>query len=111
MCPSTPITTSTAEPVVVRITGRVRPDDVPRLCAELTAKLGARRDDGDPTEAVCDVRELTRADLTAVDAVARLHLTARRLGCELRLRDAPAELGALLHLVGLGALARPSRPD
>ncbi|MEU3598336.1 STAS domain-containing protein [Streptomyces sp. NPDC006798] len=107
MCPSTPITTSAADPVVVRITGRVRPDDVPRLCAELTAKLGARPD----TEAVCDARELTRADLTAVDAVARLHLTARRLGCELRLRDAPAELGALLHLVGLGALARPARPD
>ncbi|MFE3098140.1 STAS domain-containing protein [Streptomyces sp. NPDC059248] len=108
MCPSTPTATSTADPVVVRVTGRVLPADVPRLCAELSAKLGDR---GDP-EAVCDMGGLTRADLTAVDAVARLHLTARRLGCALRLRDTPAELTALLHLVGLGTLTRGAQtPD
>ncbi|MFF3555553.1 STAS domain-containing protein [Streptomyces tsukubensis] len=103
MCPSTSTTSSSTEgPVIVRIAGRVFPADVPRLCTELSTKLG----DGTAAEAVCDVRELTGADLTTVDAVARLHLTARRLGCRLVLRGTPAELQALLHLVGLGALAQ-----
>ncbi|MFJ8231568.1 STAS domain-containing protein [Streptomyces sp. NPDC094448] len=101
MCPSTSTTSSAEGPVTVRIAGRVLPADVPRLCTELSTKLG----DGTAGEAVCDVRELTGADLTTVDAVARLHLTARRLDCRLILRGTPAELRALLHLVGLGALA------
>ncbi|QDY78664.1 STAS domain-containing protein [Streptomyces qinzhouensis] len=109
MCPGTSTTTTsgdTGDPVIVRISGRVLPADVPRLCAELSAKLG----DGTAGEAVCDVRELTGADLITVDAVARLHLTARRLGCRLSLRDTPAELLALLHLVGLADLATHSGP-
>ncbi|HWC10920.1 MAG TPA: hypothetical protein VG455_06820 [Acidimicrobiales bacterium] len=40
-------------------------------------------------------------DLSAVDALARLQLAARRLGCSIRLRDACSELSELLDLVGL----------
>ena len=42
-----------------------------------------------------------RADLAAVDALARLALAARRLGCAIRLRDADPDLIGLLVLVGL----------
>jgi hypothetical protein len=42
-----------------------------------------------------------RPDLDAVDALARLALAARRLGCAIRLRDADPDLVGLLALVGL----------
>jgi hypothetical protein len=41
------------------------------------------------------------ADLDTVDALARVVLTARRLGCAIRLQDADADLVGLLVLVGL----------
>jgi hypothetical protein len=42
-----------------------------------------------------------RPDLALVDALARLQLVARRLGCSIRLRHASAELLGLLDLLGL----------
>ena len=42
-----------------------------------------------------------RRDLALVEALARLQLAARRLGCSIRLRDPCAELCGLLDLVGL----------
>jgi hypothetical protein len=47
------------------------------------------------------LRRVERADLVAVDLLARLALAARRLGCAIRLRDADPDLVALLALVGL----------
>jgi anti-anti-sigma regulatory factor len=91
----------TTEPIVMRIAGRVTPADVPRLCEELSTRLtgtGAK-------EAICDVGGLTHPNLAAVNALARLQLTARRLGCRIRLRNAGPELQALLDLVGLGEAA------
>lgn len=41
------------------------------------------------------------ADLTLVDALARLQLAARRFGCSIRVHGTGADLGALLELVGL----------
>jgi hypothetical protein len=47
-----------------------------------------------------------RPDLAVVEELARLELTARRVGCSIRLRDVRAELCQLLDLVGLsGVLA------
>ncbi|MFC5799695.1 STAS domain-containing protein [Streptomyces formicae] len=60
-------------------------------------------------EVICDAGGLTVADLTAVNAIARLRLTARRLGRCLRLRNAAPELLALLDFVGLGG-DDPDRP-
>ncbi|MGW1129197.1 STAS domain-containing protein [Streptomyces sp. NPDC002526] len=73
--------------------------DVPRLCAELAAVLTAS-----PTaEAACDTSAVAHPDLTTIEAIARLSLTARRLGAPgLRLCNTPPELRALLDLVGLG---------
>jgi hypothetical protein len=50
---------------------------------------------------VCDVRGLDAPTLYAVGALARLHLLARRVGCELRLRHASDELCELLAFAGL----------
>ncbi len=51
---------------------------------------------------VCDVGALVNPDASTVDALARLALTARRLGCQVWLRNASSELRELLSLVGLG---------
>jgi ABC-type transporter Mla MlaB component len=48
-----------------------------------------------------DLPRAGRVDLDAVDALARVALAARRLGCAIRLRDADPELLGLLGLVGL----------
>jgi ABC-type transporter Mla MlaB component len=43
----------------------------------------------------------TRPDLAIVNELAHLALTARRMGCSIRLRDVSADLLDLLELVGL----------
>ena len=49
-------------------------------------------------------------DLELVDALARLQLTARRLGCSVRLRDPSDRLCELLALVGVAdVLVGPDR--
>ena len=53
----------------------------------------------------CDVSSLD-ADLSTVDALARLRLLARRAGHEVRLQNASPELWALLSLVGLDEVLR-----
>ncbi|MFE7774110.1 STAS domain-containing protein [Streptomyces sp. NPDC057445] len=90
---------STRQPLVLELIGRITPADVPLLCAQLRARGDT---DAGPGEVICDAAGLTVADLTAVDAIARLRLTARRLGRDLRLRNAGPELTGLLDLVGLG---------
>ncbi|MFG2594162.1 STAS domain-containing protein [Streptomyces sp. NPDC048438] len=87
-------------PNALVLTGRITRADVPGLCARLEALLS-----GAPEAAAvdCDVGGVVHPDLALVEAVARLGLVARRAGgVELRLRNVPAELGALLDLVGLG---------
>ncbi|RCH68025.1 STAS domain-containing protein [Streptomyces sp. SDr-06] len=71
--------------------------DVPLLCERLRALYG-----GGAELVVCDLAALSRADLAAVEAVARLRLTARRAGRRVRMRNAGAGLVALLELTGLG---------
>lgn len=83
--------------IVLVIADRVTSADVPRLCEELTGLLDAH----DAQEVDCDVGALGAPDLAAVDAVARLRLTARRRGRVLRLRNPTPALLALLELVGL----------
>jgi anti-anti-sigma regulatory factor len=54
---------------------------------------------------VCDLRGVA-ADCVTVDALARLHLAARRAGVELNLRHASKELRELLVFTGLSAVLR-----
>ncbi|MFH8757177.1 STAS domain-containing protein [Streptomyces atroolivaceus] len=94
-------------PNALVLTGRITRADVPGLCARLEALLS-----GAPEAAVvdCDVGGVVRPDLALVEAVARLGLVARRAGdVELRLRNVPAELRALLGLVGLTDVVRNIR--
>ncbi|WP_189529544.1 STAS domain-containing protein [Streptomyces roseolilacinus] len=95
------------DPIVLRVGGLIEPADAPRLCGELAALL----DGAAPgAAATVDAAALVRPGLAAVDALARLHLTAHRLGHPLTVRNARPDLRALLTLVGLAdRLLRP--PD
>jgi hypothetical protein len=55
---------------------------------------------------LCDVESLTPPDLGSVGALARLQLEARRIGLELRLRRASAELCELIAFLGLEDVLR-----
>jgi anti-anti-sigma regulatory factor len=76
-----------------QITGR----DAPALCARAQVLLLVAGGD----VLVCDVSRLPRAQLGAIDALARLQLAARRGGCRLLLRGVPVDLHRLLALCGL----------
>ena len=54
---------------------------------------------------VCDVRTVS-PDAAAIDALARLHLNALRLGLEVRLRHASSELRELIAFAGLDEVLR-----
>jgi ABC-type transporter Mla MlaB component len=71
--------------------------DVRGLCERLRRRMGS----GGADLAVCDVGAIVEPDMETVDALARLQLTARRLGCRIRLRGASGELLDLLVLSGL----------
>ena len=60
---------------------------------------------------VCDVGGLVDPDAVTVDALARLQLTARRLGRRIRLRDPCGELRQLLALMGLGEVLAVGVPS
>jgi ABC-type transporter Mla MlaB component len=77
--------------------GTIARADAPALCERLRDLVEGR----DVDVVTCDVRTVP-ADLETVEALVRLQLTARRLGCCIRLRDTPRELQALLALCGLG---------
>jgi ABC-type transporter Mla MlaB component len=79
------------------LSGRVAPGDVPGLCERARAMLERRGAD----LVVCDVAALVDPDAAAVEALARLQLTARRLGCRVLLRDPCGELRDLLAFAGL----------
>jgi ABC-type transporter Mla MlaB component len=54
----------------------------------------------DALVAFCEVQRIN-ADAVTVDALARLQLAARRHGCQVRLRDASAQLRELVGFMGL----------
>ena len=86
---------------VVVIAGSVEPADIAALCERARRVLV----DVDTDPVICEANAL-RADLAAVDAVARVALTARRLDRGIELRDATPALRELLALAGLGEVVR-----
>jgi ABC-type transporter Mla MlaB component len=76
----------------------LRPEDVAGL-VERVPPLAAP--DG-TTVLLFDLARLADADMATIDALARLALRARRLGCAVNLRDASPELIELLAFAGLG---------
>jgi anti-anti-sigma regulatory factor len=99
--------------VVLFVGASIASAAVPELCDSVRRLLATRG-----AELVtCDVAELAHPGPTAIDALARLQLTARRLGRSVRLRNARVELCDLLALTGLrdelpvcaGLLTQPHR--
>ena len=82
---------------VVTLRGAIVRADVPGLCARVQELL----DGGEADIVVCDVAGVTDPDCATVDALARMQLTTRRLGGELRLRGASDQLHEVLALAGL----------
>ena len=98
--------------VVVCIRGRVARADAPRLCDRIQAVL--RRGGADIV--VCDISAVVDPDLETIEVLARLQLTARRLGRELRLRAVPCGFADLLQYLAFtdvmpceGLLVEPVR--
>jgi ABC-type transporter Mla MlaB component len=83
--------------IAFAIRGPILPSDLPGLCDRVCALLDQQAGAG---AAVCDVRGV-EPDAVAVDALARLQVAAARRGCRITLRDASAELRALLRFLGL----------
>lgn len=80
------------------ISGPIARTGIDNLCERVRLLLeGCEADQVD-----CDVSELVAPDAVTVDALARLQLTARRLGFQIRLLRACGELQDLLDLMGLG---------
>jgi ABC-type transporter Mla MlaB component len=77
------------------IWGPIAREDLPglgeRVCAHLHANGSVAR---------CDVGGV-EPDAVTVDALCRLQLAARRLGCQVRLVNASAELRDLIAFMGL----------
>ncbi|MCD9594135.1 MULTISPECIES: STAS domain-containing protein [Streptomyces] len=95
----------TLSPAVLVLDQPVTRAQVERLCERLSAL--ARR--AGPGPVTVDVGGVGRPDLAVVEALARLRLTAGRLGCRIQLRNARGELRRLLAWTGLDeALAAPA---
>jgi ABC-type transporter Mla MlaB component len=82
--------------VTFAVRGPIARSDLPGLCDRVCELLSGRH----PAEVLCDVAGVP-ADAVTVDALARLQLAARRTGCLVRLRDASADLRALVAFMGL----------
>lgn len=81
----------------LRIIGPIDRIDIPGLCEYARELLR----EGDFNRLVCDVARAPNPDAVMVDALARLQLTARRVGGDMRLAHAPPELLDLLGFMGL----------
>jgi ABC-type transporter Mla MlaB component len=81
----------------VVIGGPLKPPSIQGLCEILHLLL----EGADGRAVVCDLGALGYPDAGTVDALARLQLTARRQGHQIRLRHASRELQELLDLMGL----------
>jgi hypothetical protein len=71
--------------------------DIPGLCERARVMLV----DDAADQLVCDVAAIVVPDAVTVDALARLQLTARRLGRRASVEHASAELCGLLAFMGL----------
>ena len=83
--------------IVLVVGDSMSPSRVLGLCESLRLLL----EGGNEGPVVCDLGTLVGPDAGTVDALARLQLTALRLGRHIRLRHAPHELKDLLVLMGL----------
>jgi ABC-type transporter Mla MlaB component len=84
-------------PAVLVLRGSIAPQDIPTLCRQACTLA----EGSDAELVVCDVGALLEPDAVAVEALARVQLTMRRLGCRVRVRHSCDELEELLAFMGL----------
>ncbi len=83
--------------IVVALDGPPSPADIRWLCERVRYLVETH-----PAGIVlCDVGAIVEPDAGTIEVLARLQLTAKRLGGTLRLRHAGEELDELLSLAGL----------
>jgi ABC-type transporter Mla MlaB component len=78
------------------IWGPISREDLPGLCDRVCTILRARG----AAVLCCDVAGVG-SDAVTVDALARLQLAAKRVGCQIRLRRASSDLLELVAFMGL----------
>jgi ABC-type transporter Mla MlaB component len=88
------VTEQTTVRFVVR--GPIARADLPGLCDRVRERIARQN----ATHVVCEVSGLA-ADAIAVDALARLHLAARRCGCSVSVEGWSEDLQDLIAFVGL----------
>ncbi|WP_117211237.1 STAS domain-containing protein [Allorhizocola rhizosphaerae] len=81
----------------------IRRADIPALCDRLDALLQS----GD-CDVECDVSTLTEPDMATVEALLRLHLTARRRGRRVRFHRPGSRLMELIVMTGLALVLVPA---
>jgi len=87
--------------------GRIDRADIPGLCEHAQRLLAG----GAANQLLCDVGAIVAPDAVTVDALARLQLTAKRMGREVRIRHASPELHDLLAFLGLSGVVPLSEPS
>jgi ABC-type transporter Mla MlaB component len=87
---------SPSNTVAFAVRGPIARSDLDGLCERVCAVLRESR----AAVAFCDVARV-EPDAVTVEALARLQLGARRLGCQVRLRQASSELLQLVAFMGL----------
>jgi anti-anti-sigma regulatory factor len=88
--------------IVLVVRGTIGRSDIPRLCGRVHLLV----EGSDAGQVVCDVGDLVTSDLTALDALARMALTVRRLGRQMLLQGAGPDLTDLVALAGLDGVLR-----
>jgi ABC-type transporter Mla MlaB component len=83
--------------VVFALEGPIVPRDVRWLCERVRSLL----ESSGAGHVICDVGAVVRPDAGTVEALARMQLTARRLGGRLKLQNACGDLRELITLAGL----------
>jgi hypothetical protein len=91
-----------ARTILVSVPSPVARSGIPELCARLRFAL----ETNPASLVICDATGIDEPDVPTVEALARLQLTAMRLGCGFLLRDPRVELTDLLDLTGLAGVIR-----
>jgi ABC-type transporter Mla MlaB component len=88
--------------VILVVAAPLHHREVPALCSRTERLLR----NGDITLVTCDVAAIDTPDLASLDAVARLALTARRVGATIQFVNACPGLSELIDQAGLTDVVR-----
>lgn len=82
---------------IVAIRGRVGESEIADLCARIHSSFAR----ADVSTVIVDVSGVVDPDVKALDALARLHLTAKRMGRHIKIRHTCRQLEDLVAFAGL----------